>query len=171
MAPSRKPSGWMQRNAARVRIWIEEGVLENAEADRLSQGIFDRMTTHQRTANTSRRVVTEYDELALVKFMMAAGEFLEESQNTPEVGQPGSDPPEQPRIEAREEEAPDEWRMILGEEAQARMEANEQRQAFAGMAELTARGPSTTNPVFTVTRSASGGTHFGRRRGIRRLGG
>jgi hypothetical protein len=73
MAPSRKPSGWMQRNAARVRIWIEEGVLENAEADRLSQGIFDRMTPHQRMANTLRRVVTEYDEQALVKFMMAAG--------------------------------------------------------------------------------------------------
>jgi hypothetical protein len=145
MAPAKKPSGWLQRNAARVRIWIEEGVLENAEADRLSQGVFDRMTEHQRTANTSRRIVTEYDEQALAKFITAAAEFLANQQRTPEVGEPGSDrpdqpeveareelapgsdPPYQPEVEAREKQAPDDLRIILRDEAQALLEANEQR--------------------------------------------
>jgi hypothetical protein len=127
MAPAKKPSGWLQRNAARVRIWIEEGVLENEEADRMSQGVFDRMTEHQRTANTSRRIVTPYDEQALLKFMTAAAEFLASRERTPEVGQPGSDPPAQPGVEAREEQAPDELRMILRDEVQALMEANEHR--------------------------------------------
>jgi hypothetical protein len=128
MAPAKKPSGWLQRNAARVRIWIEEGVLENEEADRMSQGVFDRMTEHQRTANTSRRIVTEYDEQALVKFMTVAAKFLANHNRTPEVGQPGADPPAQPEGEAREEQAPDELRMILRDEVQALMEANEHRE-------------------------------------------
>jgi hypothetical protein len=68
MAPSRKPNAWMQRNAARVRIWIEEGVIDNAESDHLSQCVFDRMTAHERVSTTSRRVITEYNEEALENF-------------------------------------------------------------------------------------------------------
>jgi hypothetical protein len=75
--------------------------------------------------------VPEYDEQALVKFITAAAEFLANHQRTPEVGQPGSDPLDQPEVKAREEQAPDELRFILMDEVQALMGANEHRDRYS----------------------------------------
>jgi hypothetical protein len=129
MAPNKKPNAWLQRNAARVRIRVEEGVTDNAEADNLSQRVFDRMTAHDRAARTSRRVITRYDEGALMKFITTASEFLAREPHVPEVGQPGSDPPEPPRVDNSDdrEEAVGELRMILRKEAEDLMEVDEHR--------------------------------------------
>jgi hypothetical protein len=129
MAPNKKPNAWLQRNAARVRIWVEEGVIDNAEADRLSQCIFDKMTAHDRAARTSRRVITPYDEGALTKFIAKASEFLAREPHVPEVGQPSSDPRELPAGDTSEdrEGAVEELRMIRRDEVQALMEADEHR--------------------------------------------
>jgi hypothetical protein len=129
MAPNKKLNAWLQRNAARVRIWVEEGVIDNAEANNLSQRVFNRMTAHDRAARTSRRVITPYDEGALMKFITTASEFLAREPHVPEVGQPGSDPPEPPRVDNSDdrEGAVGELRMILRKEAEDLMEVDEHR--------------------------------------------
>jgi hypothetical protein len=104
-------------------------VIDSAEADHLSQCVFDKMTAHERAARTSRRVITPYDEGALMKFIATASEFLAREPHVPEVGQPGSDPPELPAGDTSDdrEGAVEELRMIRRDEAQALMEADEHR--------------------------------------------
>jgi hypothetical protein len=130
MAPNKKPNAWLQRNAARVRIWVEEGVIDKAEADHLSKCVFDRMTAHNRAPRTSRRVITPYDEGALTKFITTAAEFLAREQpHVPEVGQPSSDPPEPPEVDTSDdrEGAVEELRMIRRDGAEGLMEVDEHR--------------------------------------------
>jgi hypothetical protein len=54
----------LRQLAPQLRICKQEGVLNNAE---VSQAIFDRMTTHEQTAQTSGRIVTAYEEEVPVK--------------------------------------------------------------------------------------------------------
>jgi hypothetical protein len=48
----------LRQLAPQLRICKQEGVLNNTE---VSQAIFDRMTTHEKTAQTSWRIVTAYE--------------------------------------------------------------------------------------------------------------
>jgi hypothetical protein len=75
----------------------------------------------------------------LTKFITTASEFFEKIQHDPEVGEPGSDPPEHANEEADEEQtavvlrttsdeqSPEELHTIRTDEAQASMEATERR--------------------------------------------
>jgi hypothetical protein len=49
----------LRQLAPQLRICKQEGVLNNAE---VSQAIFDTITTHEQTAQTSGRIVTAYEE-------------------------------------------------------------------------------------------------------------